>query len=96
MLPLSFPDAEVLILRRCIFEGSPARWEGDRTKAAAALRTNELILRRCIFEGSNPARWEGDRTKAAAALSEANIWGGRRQLVWPFAKTWVGGVAEGP
>ena len=69
MLPLSFPDAEV------------------------------LILRRCIFEGSNPARWEGDRTKAAAALSDelkANIWGGRRQLVWPFAKTWVGGVAEGP
>ena len=38
MLPLSFPDAEVLILRRCIFEGStPARWEADRTKAASAL-----------------------------------------------------------
>ena len=55
MLPLSFPDAEV------------------------------LILRRCIFEGSTPARWEADRTKAAAALSDelkANIWGGRRQLLF--------------
>ena len=38
MLPLSFPDAEVLILRRCIFEGSkPVQWEADRTSAAAAL-----------------------------------------------------------
>ena len=38
MLPLSFPDAEVLILRRCIFEESiPARWEADLTKAASAL-----------------------------------------------------------
>ena len=55
MLPLSFPDAEV------------------------------LILRRCIFGGSKPARWEADRTTAAAALSDelkANIWGGRRQLLF--------------
>ena len=38
MLPLSFPDAEVLILRRCIFEASkPARWEADRTSASAPL-----------------------------------------------------------
>ena len=55
MLPLSFPDAEV------------------------------LILRRCIFEGSAPAHWVADRTSAAAALSDelkANIWGGRRQLLF--------------
>ena len=55
MLPLSFPDAEV------------------------------LILRRCIFEGSTPAHWEADRISAASALSDelkANIWGGRRRLVF--------------
>lgn len=38
LLPLSFPESDVLILRRCIFQNSqPAQWEADRTSASAPL-----------------------------------------------------------